>query len=189
MTDVDSYCFSIEEARVLTGMDLFSTEELFAVFSGEEKLTRDAYNAGFRTVVKKKYDAPPAEATRIKVIIDRLFDVLAAEPDAVEFLPLACGLSVFSKDPQDVKVQAAFKLYDTNGDGVISLEEMTNYFTCVFAVVFALDPSRQAAMGGIPSTDLAVMTATQAFADADKDGNGELSYDEFKEWFAESPCA
>ncbi|KDO16645.1 hypothetical protein SPRG_17861, partial [Saprolegnia parasitica CBS 223.65] len=131
----------------------------------------------------------PAEAQRIKVIINRLFDVLASGPDTVEFRRLACGLSVFSKDPQEVKVHAAFQLYDTNGDGVLSLEEMIDYFTCVFAVVFALDPMRQAAMGGIPSVDLAQITAKQAFADADKDGNGEISFDEFKEWFSASPTA
>ncbi|OQS07497.1 hypothetical protein THRCLA_12201 [Thraustotheca clavata] len=180
-----TFLFSVEEAREITGLDLFSTEELFAIFEAEldekQVLTRDKYNACFRLIVKKKYDQPPAEALRIKTVINRLFDSLASESDAIEFRALACGISVFSADPQDIKVQAAFKLYDTNGDGVISLEEMTNYFTAVFSVLFALDPMRQVAMGGIPSTDLAVMTAQQAFADADKDGNGELSFDEFKE--------
>jgi Ca2+-binding EF-hand superfamily protein len=115
--------------------------------------------------------------------------VLAKDADTIDFRSLACGISVFSNDPQEKKVQAAFHLYDTNGDGVISMEEMVSYFTCVFSVLYALDPSKEAAMGGVPADELAKMTSAQAFADADKDGNGELTFEEFRAWYSQSPSA
>ena len=45
------------------------------------------------------------------------------------------------------KVEAAFSLYDLNGDGFISLEEMTTYLTSVFKVLYETQPETRARMG------------------------------------------
>ena len=44
----------------------------------------------------------------------------------VDFTELASGLSVLCGGSRDDKVRAAFDLYDLNGDGFISLDEVRN---------------------------------------------------------------
>ena len=68
----------------------------------------------------------------------------------VDFTELASGLSVLCGGSRDDKVRAAFDLYDLNGDGFISLDEVRNArvehttaakkpcFTCVHTFARAL---------------------------------------------------
>ena len=48
---------------------------------------------------------------------------------------------------RDEKAAAAFALYDYNGDGVISLEEMTRYLTSVFKVMYETQPGTAERVG------------------------------------------
>ena len=45
----------------------------------------------------------------------------------VDFAELATGLSILCGGTSDQKAEAAFSLYDYNGDGYISMEEMIRY--------------------------------------------------------------
>ncbi|RHY77855.1 hypothetical protein DYB30_012130, partial [Aphanomyces astaci] len=75
--------------------------------------------------------------------------------------------------------QAAFVLFDLNGDGSISLEEMTQYLTSVFRVLFELsDQPRQ--LNGVSPVELATVTAAQAFHHVDLNPDGRIRLDEFK---------
>ena len=65
---------------------------------------------------------------------------------------------------------------DLNGDGTISLDEMTTYLRSVFRVLHALDPSSFDQVSASPD-EVASATATQCFADADTNGDGSLRYD------------
>ena len=87
----------------------------------------------------------------------------------------------------DEKARAAFDLYDYNGDGVISLDEMTRYLTSVFKVMYEAEPGTQARMGGASAEAVAAQTAQQAFAEADLDGDGNLTFEEFQEWYSVAP--
>jgi hypothetical protein len=71
---------------------------------------------------------------------------------------------------------------DTNGDGVISLDEMTQYLESVFRVAYDTVPGTRERVGVTPE-QLAAATAAQCFADADADGNGTIDIDEFTAWF------
>ena len=54
-----------------------------------------------------------------------LYDIFDSDKNgAVDFTELSSGLSVLCSGDLVDKAEAAFKLYDYNGDGVISMEEM-----------------------------------------------------------------
>ena len=117
-------------------------------------------------------------------VLARLFDVFDQDGnDAVDFSELASGLSVLCGGSRDEKAEAAFALYDYNGDGYISLEEMTRYLTSVFKVMYETQPGTRERMG-VEASELAEVTAEQAFKDADLNHDGRLSFEEFRKWYA-----
>ena len=82
------------------------------------------------------------------------------------------------------KAEAAFRLYDYNNDGVISREEMRAYLASVFKVVYLTSPETRASVGGVSAEDLAAATTDMAFAQADLNHDGKLTFDEFKRWYS-----
>ena len=103
--------------------------------------------------------------------------------DQVDFTELATGLSVLCGSPSDENVAAAFSLYDLDNRGVISFDDMTRYLTCVFRVFYGIHVSLGKALEASPE-ELAVATATKAFEDAGRDRDGELTCDEFRQWYS-----
>jgi len=75
-------------------------------------------------------------------------------------------------------------MQDFNNDGVISLDEMTEYLTNVFKVVYESEPHAAKASGVSPE-ELAVATAKTVFDEADLDRNSMLSKEEFMAWFSQ----
>ncbi len=70
---------------------------------------------------------------------------------------------------------------DYNGDGFISLDEMQTYLASVFKMLYATQPGTHEQMG-VSASELAAATAAQCFADADANGDGNLSFEEFRDW-------
>jgi Ca2+-binding EF-hand superfamily protein len=104
----------------------------------------------------------------------------------VDFSDLAAGLSILCGDGEAEKVAAAFQLFDTDGDGFITQQEMTAYLTSVYRIVFTASPVTAAAMSAAHLTpeSLAQETAAAAVSEADSDGDGRLSLPEFSRWYA-----
>ena len=78
----------------------------------------------------------------------------------------------------------SFSLYDLNGDGVITLDEMTRYLTSVFRVLYEADESLR--IEGVSADELAVLTAKNCFEHADLNHDDVLSKEEFEEWYNSS---
>jgi Ca2+-binding EF-hand superfamily protein len=70
---------------------------------------------------------------------------------------------------------------DFDGDGYISLDEMQTYLASVFKMLYATQPGTHEHMG-VSASELAAATAAQCFADADTNGDGRLSHEEFSRW-------
>ena len=107
--------------------------------------------------------------------------------DAIEiFLLLVshhAGLSILCKGSRDTKVHSAFKLYDYDGDGFISLEEMENYLTNVFKILFHTTPEVRESMG-VTAEELGQITAEQCFKECDVNKDNRLTFEEFKLWYS-----
>lgn len=178
----------LNEVRQLTNlgnMDVVDVFERFAEYADEEGLLeRDSFDKCFFDIIDMaSHPRTEVEKLRAKIVADRLFDVFDRDGNGkIDFSELASGLSVLCKGARDAKVKAAFRLYDFNGDGFISLDEMTRYLTSIFKVLYEIQPEMQNE-AGVSAEELGVVTAEQAFLEADINRDGKLSYDEFLNWY------
>ncbi|TYZ60306.1 hypothetical protein PybrP1_010825 [[Pythium] brassicae (nom. inval.)] len=178
----------LDEVRRLTNLGTLDVVEVFERFAEYADvgglLQREAFDQCFLEIIETaSHPRSDAEKLRAKVIADRLFDVFDQDGDGqIDFSELASGLSVLCKGARDAKVKAAFRLYDFNGDGFISLDEMKRYLTSIFKVLYEVQPEMREETG-VSAEELGVVTAEQAFLEADANQDGKLSYDEFLTWY------
>lgn len=191
-TDAEAVVISVDVAKKLTGLHALPLEKVADIFSSAAnsrgQLTRDAFDRCFYKYVvsQQPQELSANESARVHEVIDRLFTAFDADQNGlVDLSDLSSGLSILCGGSRDDKVLAAFALYDTNGDGLISQDEMSHYLTSVFKLLFALDPSRQRKLGSISAEELATITASEIFDVADTDGDGKLNVDEFKKWYTQ----
>merc|ERR1719424_1701869 len=88
--------------------------------------------------------------------------------------------------PEEAVKNAVFNVFDENGDGVISMDEMFKFLTSVFKVVLTpnvMDVMNSMGVAVESAEDLASVTALECFKTADLNHDGKLSVAEFKNWF------
>jgi len=149
-------------------------------------LSRDNFNASVLECMGALAPTEGDEAQQVvlSVVLDRLFTAFDQDGNGfVDFSELASGLSVLCGGDRASKVRASFELYDYNGDGFISLDEMTRYLTSVYRVMYSLEIGMAERMGDVSPEQLGQLTAENAFAEADLGADGRLSYDQFKDWY------
>jgi len=174
--------FTLKELRDISGLGALPVHDVFGLFAAaaneKGEIDRDMFGECVAHVANGSLSAGTLDR-----ITDELFEVFDADGNGlVDFTELASGLSVLCGGTRDDKVQAAFQLFDTNGDGVISLEEMTAYLSSVFKLVYATKPELYETLRCGPD-ELGAVTAKQAFADADANQDGSISFDEFQQWY------
>jgi Ca2+-binding EF-hand superfamily protein len=177
--------WTLEEIRSLTGLGEMPVREVFLVFaSAADKsgtIDRDSFDECVARLVGAKSNL---SAGAIERMADELYDIFDADGNGVvDLIELSSGLSILCGGDRDDKVLAAFSLFDTNGDGYISKKEMALYLSSVFKLIYATKLELQSSLK-ISAEELGAVTADQAFEDADIDHDGEISYLEFKRWYA-----
>ncbi|ELR21413.1 EF hand,SPla/RYanodine receptor (SPRY) domain containing protein [Acanthamoeba castellanii str. Neff] len=129
-------------------------------------------------------------------IFDRLFEVLDQDGDgSVDFEEFMSGMFIFGRGSREEKLKFLFKLYDINGDGLLSREEFDKMLRGSLKAT-------QAAMGALLLTETTeyndLVSAVRRnlkesgprityiidsiFNETDLNRDGYLSYDEFKQW-------
>lgn len=93
------------------------------------------------------------------------------------------ALTAISGGSEEDKISAVFMLYDVNGDGLISFEEMQRHQVAVFRMAYSLNPALRKQLGAGPEA-LATITTESIFKELDADKNNVISLDEFKAWYA-----
>ena len=175
---------SLRNARALTGLGDVGVPEMLDTFA--EAADREGYISryGFFTRFAHFFPADADEA-EIKALLNALFSAFDTEGKRlVDFSELVTGLTLLCSGHAEMKTRSAFALYDTNGDGFISVDEMMTYLTSVYTVLLALMPGEQP---GATAIQLASRTTEKAFLLADANRDGFLSYGEFVAWCGSSP--
>ena len=124
---------TLKEVREVLRLGSYSVEEVFARFADESGEDGSLDEASFMLIFKSFAGTKNDEALPM---MQTLFGIFADSQGKVDFCDLASGLSILCGGSAGNRVAAAFSLYDYNGDGFISLDEMTRFLTCVFKVLF-----------------------------------------------------
>ena len=82
----------------------------------------------------------------------------------MDITELSAGISILAGGSRDAKVRSAFKMYDTDGNGFISPQEMYTYLLSVYRVLFETQPQVRESMNGVTPEELAKVTTEEAFA-------------------------
>lgn len=116
---------------------------------------------------------------------DYVFNVFDNDKNGtIDFKEFICALSVTSRGEMDEKLVWAFQLYDIDNNGTITYNEMLKIVEAIYKMV--------GSMVKLPEDeDTPEKRVTKIFRMMDKDSNGELTLDEFREGSKQDPtiCA
>lgn len=166
---------TLEDIKSRTNLDEFNPNDIFELFAtvadADGFLAYEDFSDCFQLFGESD----------LSLISHRLFQLFDNKGHGkIDFSEVASGLSVLCGGTREDKVKAAFDLFDLDGNGFISLPEMTMYLKSVFRVLYELSTD---AVENMSADELAQATAEQAFIEADSDGDGKISLLEFQNWY------
>jgi len=176
---------NLKELRKTSGLKFVPVEVGLSTLKSaatDGKLSRETFVAAYARLLESQEVELPTDS--IQNAVFDLFD--RDENHVVDMMELICGISLLCSGSEDEKIHAVFNVFDENGDGFISMDEMFKFLTSVFKVV--LTPNVMGVMNSMGVTvesaeDLASVTALECFKTADLNQDGKLSVTEFKNWF------
>jgi len=176
---------NLKELRKTSGLKFVPVEVGLSTLKSaatDGKLSRETFVAAYARLLESQEVELPTDS--IQNAVFDLFD--RDENHVVDMMELICGISLLCSGSEDDKIHAVFNVFDENGDGFISMDEMFKFLTSVFKVV--LTPNVMGVMNSMGVTvesaeDLASVTALECFKTADLNQDGKLSVTEFKSWF------
>lgn len=175
----------IEAIKKLTNIeecDINTLVRFLMVEASEDGLlSRDDFLDRFAALIEANLQGSQPEGTDLghaPELLHFLFDLFDTDQNGVvDISELCSGLSVLCGGSREDKIQAAFALFDENGDGFISKAEMTSYLTSVYKVLYETSPETRESMS-VSAQDLAAITAEQCFQEAKAETH--ISFHEFK---------
>ncbi|KAG0174569.1 hypothetical protein DFQ28_005724 [Apophysomyces sp. BC1034] len=161
-----------KENRALARATHFSTKEINDLRQDIEATAKQADQISitedvFKETVKKYV---PSVSSNDDVFLKRLyaaFDVNNTK--ALDFTEFVDGLSVFMKGTPEEKMALSFKLYDVDHDGYLTKEELERVMLQL-SYTFSEDDQKN---------EITSLIA-RMFEDLDVDGDGKLSFNEYK---------
>jgi|ERR1711924_306773 len=148
-----------------------------------KNMTCDMFCAAYQNICQQNNLTAPDSRTQEEMF--RLFD--KDHNQVLDMMELCCGISLFCQGTEDDKIYAVFQVFDENGDGYISKDEMQKFLTSVFKVV--LTPSIRQTLNSMQVNitkpeELASVTCAECFRQCDINADGKLNIEEFKKWFS-----
>eukprot|EP01114_Cavostelium_apophysatum_P002659 TRINITY_DN12356_c0_g1_i1.p1 TRINITY_DN12356_c0_g1~~TRINITY_DN12356_c0_g1_i1.p1 ORF type:complete len:252 (+),score=70.81 TRINITY_DN12356_c0_g1_i1:208-963(+) len=185
---------TVKKLQDETNFDKVEVGKLFETFQsisngGKEPLDREKFKAGLGKLeacgLKNLDDSP---------FVDRLFTLLDKNNDGtVDLQEFVSGLSLLCKGTVEEKLELSFKAYDIDGNGFISKDELALMFKSAwiagFRALCATHGNEELSMNDLNefSEEMATLFAENAFDTLDTNGDGQLSFEEFKEFALAEP--
>ena len=117
----------------------------------------------FKDFMRRNNVKTPLSPEQVDSLLSRLFAFFDRDHNGfVDSRELLSGLSILCTGDHTDRIKAAFDMYDYDGNGVISLDEMTRYLTSVFGVIAETNPAVFKRHAVTPQ-ELASVTALRCF--------------------------
>jgi len=156
---------------------------------GKEPLDKEQFRNGLGKLEKcglKNLDDSP--------FVERLFTLLDTNGDGtVDLQEFVSGLSMLCKGSVEEKLALSFKAYDLDGNGFISKDELALMFKSAwiagFRALCATHGNEELSLEDLNefSEEMANLFADNAFDTLDTNRDGQLSFEEFKEFALAEP--
>jgi len=184
----------VKNLQEQTNFDKVEVKKLYETFvelsnGGKEALDKETFKKGLT-----KLEACGLKNIENTPFADRLFHLLDVNGDgSVDLSEFVCGLSMLCKGSVEEKLELSFKAYDLDGNGFISKDELALMFKSAwiagFRALCASHGNEELSMDDLNefSEEMATLFADNAFDTLDTNGDGQLSFDEFKEFALAEP--
>jgi Ca2+-binding EF-hand superfamily protein len=181
---------NLQEATHFDQVEVSKLYDVFHSLAPNGKVDKDTFKKGLEKL--QSFGLKNIEGTPFA---ERLFHLLDVNGDgAVDLQEFISGLSMLCKGTVEEKLALSFKAYDIDGNGFISKEELALMFKSAWIAGFrALCASHgneeQLSMEDLNefSEEMANLFAENAFDTLDTNGDGQLSFEEFKEFALAEP--
>jgi len=184
----------VKKLQDQTNFDKVEVNKLYETFmrisnGGKQPLNREKFRSGLGQLEEcglRNLDDSP--------FVDRLFTLLDTNGDGtVDLQEFVSGLSLLCKGTVEEKLELSFKAYDLDGNGFISKSELACMFKSAwiagFRALCATHGNEELSMEDLNefSEEMATLFAENAFDTLDTNGDGQLSFEEFKEFALAEP--
>jgi len=169
---------SADQLQELQKSTYFDKKELQAWYKGFMKDCPSGQldKAEFTKIYKQFF--PFGDPSQFADYVFNVFD--ENKNGTIDFKEFICALSVTSRGRLDEKLKWAFQLYDIDGDGVITYDEMLQIVRSLYKMTGQM-------VNLPPDEDTPEKRVDKLFRGMDKDKDAILTYDEFVEGSKHDP--
>ena len=126
------------------------------------KMTQEQFYQMYKMLI------PKGNTKKFSKHVFRTFDT--DNNNYIDFLEFLLAVNITSSGNPEEKLKWTFKLYDVDGNGTISQQEMTKVVQSVYDIIGS---------NMLPSNETAKERAEKVFSQLDTDGDSKLTEDEF----------